>query len=478
MVIKIKLLIIKVGCQRYIDIRPAGNYAFAHVPWSGRVRRRLVGLHAYDIRFPTSRLLDGSDAVHKDPDYSVAYVILKTDLTDGPEGHGFCFTTGRGTEIEVAAIYALWPLIKNLSLGEILSEPRAFSRRLVQDTQLRWLGPEKGVVQMAAAAIINAVWDLAAKVSRKPLWKYLGDMSPEELVKLVDFQYLTDALSEAEALELLQRSQRGKSDREALLMATGYPAYATSPGWLGYADEKVIRLAKKAVEQGFHQIKLKVGGSLEDDKRRLRLARNAVGPNVRIATDANQKWSVKEAIDWMTELAEYDPYWIEEPTSTDDILGHAAIRKAIAPIKVTTGEVVHNRVMFKQLLQAQAVDILQIDATRVAGVNENIANLLLAAKFGVPVCPHAGGVGLCELVQHLAMLDYLSISASTENRVIEYLDHLHEHFEDPVKLVGGSYRAPTKPGYSAEMKLTSRAYFGYPDGPEWTTALLAGAPHS
>ena len=416
--------------------------------------------------------------MHKDPDYSVAYVILQTDHTDGLEGHGFCFTAGRGTELEVAAIYALWPLIRNISLGEIVSEPRAFVRRLVQDSQLRWLGPEKGILQMAAAAIINAVWDLAAKVSKKPLWKYLSDLSPEELVKLVDFQYLTEVLSEAEALELLQRSQGGKSDREARLMATGYPAYATSPGWLGYTDEKMTRLAKTAVEQGFRLIKLKVGGSLDEDKRRLRLVRDAVGPDVRIATDANQKWSVDEAINWMTELAEFDPYWIEEPTSTDDILGHAAIRRAIAPIKVTTGEVVHNRVMFKQLLQAQAVDILQIDATRVAGVNENIANLLLAAKFGVPVCPHAGGVGLCELVQHLAIFDYLSISASIEDRVIEYLDHLHEHFEDPVELVGGSYRVPMKPGYSAEMKFISRAYFQYPDGPEWTSALTSGATHS
>jgi L-fuconate dehydratase len=440
------------------------------------MRRRIVGLEAHDIRFPTSRLLDGSDAVHKDPDYSVAYVILQTDLSDGLEGHGFCFTAGRGTEVEVAAIYALWPLVRNVTLGEILTEPRAFARRLVQDTQLRWLGPEKGVLQMAAAAIINAVWDLAAKVSGKPLWKYLSDLAPDQLVKLVDFQYLTDVLTEDEALDMLARSQKGKSNREARLIATGYPAYATSPGWLGYPDEKMIRLAKRAVDQGFRQIKLKVGGALEDDKRRLRLAREAVGPNIRLATDANQKWDVAEAIEWMAELAVYEPYWIEEPTCTDDILGHAAIRKAVAPIKVTTGEVVQNRVMFKQLLQAQAVDILQIDATRVAGVNENIANLLLAAKFGVPVCPHAGGVGLCELVQHLAMLDYLAISTSTENRVIEYLDHLHEHFEDPVELVGGRYRAPMKPGFSAEMKVNSRAYFQYPNGPEWTAAAAAAAP--
>jgi len=441
------------------------------------MRRRIVGLDAYDIRFPTSRLLDGSDAVHKDPDYSVAYVILQTDLGDGLEGHGFCFTVGRGTEVEIAAINALWPLIKDMTLGEILDEPRAFSRRLVQDTQLRWLGPEKGVFQMASAAIINAVWDLAAKVSNKPLWKYLADLRPQELVKLVDFQYLTDVLSEEEAVEILQRAQRGKSEREARLLATGYPAYATSPGWLGYPDEKMIRLAKQAVDQGFHHIKMKVGGALKDDKRRLRLARETVGPNIRISMDANQKWDVAEAIEWMTELAAYDPYWIEEPTSTDDILGHAAIRKAVAPIKVTTGEVVQNRVMFKQFLQAQAVDILQIDATRVAGVNENIANLLLAAKFGVPVCPHAGGVGLCELVQHLAILDYLAISASIEDRVIEYLDHLHEHFVDPVALVDGRYRAPMTPGYSAEIKPASRAYFQYPHGPEWSGLAPAAELH-
>jgi len=314
-------------------------------------------------------------------------------------------------------------------------------------------------------------------VSKKPLWKYLADLGPQELVKLVDFQYLTDVLSEAEAVDLLERSQKGKSDREARLFATGYPAYATSPGWLGYPDEKMIRLAKHSVGQGFRFIKLKVGGALEDDKRRLRLAREAVGPNIRIATDANQKWDVAEAIEWMTELAAYDPYWIEEPTSADDILGHAAIRKAVAPIKVTTGEVVQNRVMFKQLLQAEAVDILQIDATRVAGVNENVANLLLAAKFGIPVCPHAGGVGLCELVQHLAMLDYLAISASIEGRVIEYLDHLHEHFEDPVVLVGGRYRVPMKPGYSAQIKADSRAYFQYPHGPAWSGSTAAAKPH-
>jgi L-fuconate dehydratase len=434
-------------------------------------------LDAHDVRFPTSRLLDGSDAVHKDPDYSLAYVILQTDVADGLEGHGFCFTCGRGTEVEIAAIYALWPLVKDVSLGEILTEPRAFARRLVQDTQLRWLGPEKGVLQMASAAIINAVWDLAAKVAKKPLWKYLADLGPQELVKLVDFQYLTDVLGEAEAVDILERSQKGKSDREAQLLATGYPAYATSPGWLGYPDEKMVHLAKQSVGQGFRFIKLKVGGALEDDKRRLRLARETVGPNIRIATDANQKWDVDEAIEWMTELAAYDPYWIEEPTSADDILGHAAIRKGVAPIKVTTGEVVQNRVMFKQLLQAEAVDILQIDATRVAGVNENVANLLLAAKFGIPVCPHAGGVGLCELVQHLAMLDYLAISASIEGRVIEYLDHLHEHFEDPVVLVGGRYRAPMKPGYSAQIKADSRAYFQYPHGPAWSGSTAAAKPH-
>ena len=429
--------------------------------------RRITAADTFDIRFPTSLELDGSDAVHTDPDYSAAYVILRTDTGDGVEGHGFCFTLGRGNEIEVAALEALGPLVVGLDLDEIVADSRSFSRLLTQDSQMRWLGPEKGVIHMAAAAIITAVWDLAAKTAGKPLWKYLVDLSPEQLAAMVDYQYLSDALTEEEAVEMLRRAEPGKAARESRLLEHGFPAYATSPGWLGYSDSKLVRLCREAVDDGFTLIKLKVGGTIEDDQRRLRLAREAVGPDVLIAVDANQKWDVGEAIEWMGELAAHSPYWIEEPTSPDDILGHAAIRRAVAPIKVATGEAVQNRVMFKQFLQAGAIDIMQIDATRVAGVNENIANLLLAAKFGVPVIPHAGGVGLCEVVQHLAMLDFVAIGADMEGRSIEFVDHLHEHFVDPVVVVDGSYAAPRRPGLSSTIHPASLDEFRYPTGPAW-----------
>ena len=429
--------------------------------------RRITAAEAFDIRFPTSLELDGSDAVHTDPDYSAAYVILRTDAGDGVEGHGFCFTLGRGNEIEVAALEALAPLVVGLDLAEIVADSRSFSRLLTQDSQMRWLGPEKGVVHMAAAAINTAVWDLASKVAGKPLWKYLVDLPPEVLAAMADYQYLSDVLTEDEAVEMLRRSESGRADRERRLLEHGYPAYATSPGWLGYSDSKLVRLCREAVDDGFTLIKLKVGGSIEDDQRRLRLAREAVGPDVLIAVDANQKWDVGEAIDWMGQLASHSPYWIEEPTSPDDILGHATVRQAVAPIKVATGEAVQNRVVFKQLLQAGAIDIMQIDATRVAGVNENIANLLLAAKFGVPVVPHAGGVGLCELVQHLAMLDFIAIGAEMEGRSIEFVDHLHEHFVDPVVVTDGSYVAPSRPGFSSQIRRASLDEFRYPTGPAW-----------
>ena len=429
--------------------------------------RKIVGVETFDIRFPTSLELDGSDAVHTDPDYSAAYVILRTDTGDGVEGHGFCFTLGRGNEIEVAALDALGPLVVGLDPGDIEGDPRGFSRLLTQDSQARWLGPEKGVIQMASAAIINAVWDLVSKLAGKPLWKYLADLPPEDLAAIVDYQYLSDALTEDEAVEMLRRKESGKASRERRLLERGFPAYATSPGWLGYSDSKLVRLCREAVDDGFTLIKLKVGGTIEDDQRRLRLAREAVGPDVLIAVDANQKWDVGEAIEWMGELASHSPYWIEEPTSPDDVLGHAAIRRAVAPIKVATGEAVQNRVMFKQFLQAGAIDIMQIDATRVGGVNENIANLLLAAKFGVPVVPHAGGVGLCELVQHLAMLDFIAIGGEMDGRSIEFVDHLHEHFVDPVVVVDGHYMAPRRPGFSAEIRPASRAEFRYPAGPVW-----------
>ncbi|PPS71003.1 MULTISPECIES: L-fuconate dehydratase [Streptomyces] len=428
---------------------------------------RITALDTYDVRFPTSRELDGSDAMNPDPDYSAAYVVLRTDAADGPEGHGFTFTIGRGNDVQVAAIDALRHHVVGRSVAELCDDPGSLSRDLIGDSQLRWLGPEKGVMHMAIGAVVNAVWDLAAKRAGQPLWRLLAHAEPEWLVSQVDFRYLTDALTPEEALALLRNGRAGLADREVTLLERGYPGYTTSPGWLGYPDDKLTRLAEQAVDDGFTQIKLKVGADLGDDIRRLRTARAAVGDGIRIAIDANQRWGVAEAIQWVTALAEFRPYWIEEPTSPDDILGHAAVRRAVGPVKVATGEHVQNRVVFKQLLQADALDVLQIDAARVGGVNENLAILLLAAKFGVPVCPHAGGVGLCELVQHLSMFDYLALSGTTEDRAIEYVDHLHQHFDVPVVVRGGHYTAPLDPGFSATMREESIAAYHFPDGTFW-----------
>ncbi|MEW2300557.1 L-fuconate dehydratase [Streptomyces sp. NPDC006655] len=428
---------------------------------------RVIAVDTHDIRFPTSRELDGSDAMNPDPDYSAAYVVLRTDAADGHEGHGFTFTIGRGNDVQVAAIDALRNQVLGRPVDEICDDPSALYRDLVGDSQLRWLGPEKGVMHMAIGAVINAVWDLAARRAGKPLWQLLADAEPEWIVRQIDFRYLTDALTPEEALALLRRGREGAAERRARLLERGFPAYTTSAGWLGYDDEKLTRLAAQAVADGFRQIKLKVGADLADDVRRCRVARAVVGPDIRMAVDANQRWDVDEAIRWTKALAEFDPYWIEEPTSPDDILGHAAVRRAVAPIRVATGEHVQNRIMFKQLLQAGALDIVQIDAARVGGVNENLAVLLLAAKFGVPVCPHAGGVGLCELVQHLSMFDYLAVSGTTEDRVIEYVDHLHDHFLDPVVIREGHYTAPTAPGFSAAMRPESVAEYTYPGGTFW-----------
>ncbi|MFF3459861.1 enolase C-terminal domain-like protein [Streptomyces sp. NPDC002730] len=418
----------------------------------------------HDIRFPTSEQLDGSDAMNPDPDYSAAYVVMRA--TDGAEGHGFCFTIGRGNDVTAAAIEALRPYVVGRPAPRTAADLAALHHDLTHDSQLRWLGPEKGVMHMAAGAVVNAAWDLAAKRAGRPVWEFLASMSSEELVSLVDFRYLTDVLTRDDALAILRAAEPGRAERAANLRESGYPAYTTSPGWLGYSDEKLVALAKEAVADGFGQIKLKVGADLDDDIRRMKLARAAVGPSVRIAVDANQRWDVADALRWMTALAPYEPHWIEEPTSPDDILGHAAVR-AGQPVKVATGEHAANRVVFKQLLQAGAVDFVQIDAARVAGVNENIAILLLAAKYGVPVCPHAGGVGLCELVQHLAMFDYVAVSGSWEDRVIEYVDHLHEHFTDPAVIASGRYVAPRAPGFSARMLPESIAAHRYPEGPVW-----------
>jgi L-fuconate dehydratase len=427
----------------------------------------ITDLEVVDVRFPTSRNLDGSDAMNPDPDYSAAYVIVRTDAGDGVEGHGFTFTTGRGTEVVVAGIEALRPLVLGRSTDELFADMGMFWRELVGDSQLRWIGPEKGVIHLATAAVVNAVWDLFAKTAGKPLWKLLVDMSPVELVRLVDWRYIADALPPQQAVDRLEAQAAGRATREAELRRDGYPAYTTSVGWLGYDDDKIRRLCREALAEGWTRFKLKVGADVEDDRRRARIVREEIGRDRMMAVDANQRWDVPAAIDWMRALAEFDPYWIEEPTSPDDILGHATIARAVAPIRVATGEHVHNRVMFKQLFQAEAISVCQIDAARLGGVNEVLAVLLLADRFGVPVCPHAGGVGLCELVQHLAIVDYVAISGSLDGRMIEFVDHLHEHFVDPVVIRDARYVVPTRPGYSAEMHPSSLARFRFPDGDEW-----------
>lgn len=428
---------------------------------------RITALEVADIRFPTSRSLDGSDAMNPDPDYSAAYVIVRTDDADDLAGHGLTFTIGRGTEVVVAGVRALEPLVLGRSTEELFADMGGFWRSLVGDSQLRWIGPEKGVIHLATAAVVNAVWDLFAKRSGVPLWRLLVGMSPAEIVGLVDFRYISDALTPAVALEMLERLEPTRAARVAELERDGFPAYTTSVGWLGYDDAKIRRLCREALADGWTMFKLKVGADVDDDIRRMRIVRKEIGPDRRLAVDANQRWDVGQAVEWMARLAPFDPYWIEEPTSPDDILGHATIARAVAPIHVATGEHVHNRIMFKQFLQAGAMGICQIDSCRLGGVNEVIAVLLLAARFGIPVCPHAGGVGLCELVQHLSAFDYVAVSGSLHDRVIEYVDHLHEHFVDPVVIRDGRYTMPRRPGYSAEMRPASLARFRFPDGSEW-----------
>ena len=428
---------------------------------------KITAIKTKDIRFPTSENLDGSDAMNPDPDYSAAYVILKTDHPDGLEGHGLTFTIGRGNELCEQAIQSLSYLLIGKSLGSFTQNMGQFWTMMTGDSQLRWLGPEKGVIHMAIGALVNAVWDLYAKIKKKPLWQLVADMSPEELVECIDFTYITDALNKQEALQILKEKEKGKEARITHLKKNGYPAYTTSAGWLGYSDEKIRRLCREAKADGFTHIKMKVGSDLQDDIRRSKIIREEIGYNIKLMMDANQKWDVDEAIENMKQLSKFRPWWIEEPTSPDDVLGHAKIARAVKPIHVATGEHCQNRVMFKQLMQSNAIGICQIDSCRVGGVNEILAILLLATKFNIPVCPHAGGVGLCEYVQHLSMIDYLCISGSMENRMIEYVDHLHEHFEDPVVIENGKYVAPSLPGYSIEMKKESLESYDFNNGSIW-----------
>jgi L-fuconate dehydratase len=406
-------------------------------------------------------MLDGSDAMNPDPDYSAAYVVIETDRPDGLTGHGMTFTIGRGNELCVAAIEALAPLLEGHDLNQCFSDMGAFWRYITGDSQLRWVGPEKGVIHLATAAVVNAVWDLWAKIERKPLWRLVADLTPEQFVGCIDFRYLTDAITPDEALSILNRHAATKENRIQELLRSGYPAYTTSAGWLGYEDEKLRRLCRECLDQGWNVFKIKVGRSLEDDIRRCQIIREEIGWDRRLMVDANQVWDVNQAIDWMKSLAPFKPWFIEEPTNPDDVLGHLAIAKAVAPIKVATGEHCANRIMFKQFLQSGAIGICQIDSCRLGGVNEVLAVLLLAAKFGVPVCPHAGGVGLCEYVQHLAMIDYICVSASLEDRICEYAGHLHEHFLDPVVMRNGHYMPPSSPGYSITMKPESIARYTF-----------------
>jgi L-fuconate dehydratase len=426
----------------------------------------ITGVRVIDLRFPTSREQIGSDAVNKDPDYSAAYCILQTN--NGLVGHGLTFTLGRGTDLVVQALQYLTRYVVNRTLDSITSDLRGFARQLSDDSQFRWLGPEKGVIQLASGALINAVWDLYARSESKPLWQLLSDMEPEQILSAVEFRYIDDALTPEEALDILSRARSsGQQERLRQLQETGYSAYTTSVGWFGYSEDKIRRLARESLSEGWTHFKLKVGGDPTDDLRRGHIVRDEIGWTNNLMVDANQKWGVLEAIERTRQLAELKPWWMEEPTNPDDILGHARIRREAAPVRIATGEHCHNRIMFKQFLQAQAIDVLQLDSCRVAGVNENLAILLLGAKFGIPVCPHAGGVGLCEYVQHLSAFDFLSVSASLEGRVIEFVDHLHEHFVHPVVIRQGHYQLPTAPGYSIEILPDALARFSYPDGETW-----------
>ena len=436
---------------------------------------QITSVDVVDVRFPTSLTADGSDAMNKDGDYSAAYVVLSTD--SDLQGFGLTFTIGRGNELCVAAARSQAAALVGRDVDEMAADMGCVYRDLSSDSQFRWLGPEKGVVHLSLAAVLNACWDLIARRAGKPLWRLLAGMTPTQLVDVADLRYLSDALTKDEAIAMLTAMSPGRAARMAELESSGYPCYTTSAGWLGYSDEKLARLCKEAIDDGFDHIKLKVGANLTDDLRRCQIVRDVIGPDRKLMIDANQVWDVPEAIDWVNSLQEFDLLWIEEPTSPDDILGHAAVRRAVFPIGVATGEHAHNRVMFKQLLQAGAIDFCQIDTGRLASVNEIIAVLLLAAKFGVPVCPHAGGVGLCEMVQHISMFDYVAVSGELGGRVAEYVDHLHEHFTDPCVVRKAAYVTPERPGYSTEIHTDSIAIYSFPDGRYWAGAPVVGQSH-
>jgi L-fuconate dehydratase len=415
---------------------------------------KIIDMEVLDIRFPTSQDLDGSDAMNPDPDYSAAYVILKTE-NSALSGHGLTFTIGRGNEICCAAIEAMRHLVIGLDINEVKKDPALMWRHLTSDSQLRWIGPDKGAMHLATGAVVNAIWDLWAKSEGKPVWKLVADMTPEQVVSCIDFRYLTDCITPEEALQILKANASTKVEREKILLQEGYPCYTTSAGWLGYSEEKLARLCQEAVDEGFNYIKLKVGRDLEEDKRRVKIARDIIGPNRNLMIDANQIWETDQAIDWVNQLAFAKPWFIEEPTSPDDVEAHRTIRQAIHPTQVATGEMCQNRIMFKQFIMREAIDVVQIDACRMGGINEVLSVLLMAAKYNLKVCPHAGGVGLCEYVQHLSMIDYLWFSASKEGRVTEFVDHLHEHFIDPCVIHNAAYMPPQLPGFSIEMKQTS-----------------------
>ncbi len=451
--------------------------SYPNLPFNLSISMKITHFEVRDIRFPTSRTLDGSDAMNTDPDYSAAYVILKTAAADSSlEGHGLTFTIGRGNELCCEAIRILAEKLVGRRMDDIIADPAAFWRSITGDSQLRWLGPEKGVIHLATGAVVNAVWDLYSRMRQQPLWRLLAAMSPEEIVRCIDFTYITDAITPEEAIDILTPHSIPsiKQQRIKFLLEYGYPAYTTSAGWLGYSDEKIRRLCRQAVSDGFTSIKMKVGSNLDDDLRRAAIIREEIGPDRALMMDANQKWDVEQAIENMRELSKYNPLWIEEPTSPDDILGHARIAQAIAPIRVATGEHCQNRVMFKQFMQAGALHYCQIDSCRVGGINELLSIMLMAAKFRIPVCPHAGGVGLCEYVQHLSMFDYIALTGTTDDRIIEYVDHLHEHFLEPVIIRNGRYMPPVQPGCSVRMKETSMKDYSYPDGKVWRELENAG----